>query len=163
MKILHAIRKPTVLLSFASLVTSCAVLAPTPQDQIVKLSSSGNCTSAESLARQKLQGGDMYLALSVVEFNCRKDLNKGLEYLRISASLGNQGAVETLKENGYQVPNVSKPLVPPVSVSPRPVMEPAPVQQQTSPADRCVILNNNLVQCGNRQCFLLQGGNIQCQ
>lgn len=129
----------------------------------MKLAASGNCVSAESVARQKLQGGDMYLALAVVELNCRKNLSKGIEYLTISASLGNQGAIETLKENGYQVPNVPKPPTPSVTVSPRPRMENSQPQQQSSPADQCVILNKNLVQCGNRQCFLLQGGNIQCQ
>ena len=105
----------------------------------------------------------MYFALSVVEANCRKNNSKAMDYLTVAAKLGSQQADQVLQKYGRPVSKVNVPPAPPVKVNVDPsVKQPAASTPQPIDFSRCVMLDKDILQCGNRQCFNL-GGVIQCR
>lgn len=153
-----------LLLAFAvSLMAGCAGFGKTTGDQLNDIIKTGNCAQADSFARQNFSGGDMYFALSVVEANCRKNNAKAMEYLTISSKLGSKEADQVLQTYGRPVSKVNVPPAPPVKVNVDPsVKQPAVAPSQPIDFSRCVKLDKDILQCGNRQCFNL-GGVIQCR
>lgn len=149
--------------TFLVTITGCAGFGTTTGDQLNEIIKSGNCSKSETFARESFTGSDVYLALAGVEANCRRNNVKAFEYLDISARMGNKNAADLLKKYGRNVPTVSVLPAPPVHVTVNPtVTQPIQLVPNQSTQEQCVILDKNIVQCGNRQCFNL-GGIIQCQ
>lgn len=156
MTILSAIHKLSLTfakLAIPALVVSCATQVENRGDRLLKLSRSGQCSQADQYANQNFEGSDLYLAKGVVESVCKKNEAKSIEYVTISAKMGNPRAIDALKSRGISVSAVSKPPAPPVEIKERPPVQ--PVQQVQR-------VQNNGVPIGSTTCINRGMGVVEC-
>lgn len=129
-------------------LSGCAINGNAPGEKLVQLSKAGQCNQADQFANQQFEGSDLYLAKGVVESLCRKNEEKSIEYVTISAKMGNTLAIDALKKQGMSVAPVAAPPAPPVTIKERPPVQPVQVVQQAP--SNTINAPRGFVNCTNR-------------
>ena len=85
------------------LVTAC--VKPEPENvqamrEISKLEHAYQCDKAKAIARQKLTGGELLFGLGSISYNCEKNEEKGIGYLKQAADQGYVPALKRLVSMG---------------------------------------------------------------
>ena len=101
------------LVVFAS---GCATLGMDEGSKFEQLIKTGQCDQAERVAAQKQSGAELYLLKALIEGDCRRDQAKAVQYLTISAKMGNPDAARLLRTLGKPVPEVQVGAPKPVTI-----------------------------------------------
>ena len=82
-----------------------ACVKPEPENikamrEISKLEDTYQCDKAEAITRQKLTGGEQLFGLASIAYNCEKNEEKGIRYLKQAADQGYVPALKRLVSMG---------------------------------------------------------------
>lgn len=91
------------IISLSLLVSAC--VKPEPENikamrEISKLEDTYQCDKAEAITRQKLTGGEQLFGLASIAYNCEKNEEKGIRYLKQAADQGYVPALKRLVSMG---------------------------------------------------------------
>lgn len=100
----------------AILVSGCATSGMDEGERFEQLIKTGQCDKAESIAVQKQSGAELYLLRARIAGDCRRDQAKAVQYLTISAKMGNTDAAKLLRGLGKPVPEVQIGTTRPVTI-----------------------------------------------
>lgn len=142
---------------FALLVVGCATHGSNNGDSFEQLIKTGQCDQADLIAAQKQSGSELYLLKALVAGDCRKDRSKAVQYLTISAKMGNADARSLLQKLGKPVPKVQEASIGPVTVE-TPYVQTAPVNSGNGAYSRCTRGPQ-----GTLTCYREDGSSTKCR